>query len=253
MPSISPLLSVVIAAKDPAPELLLLCVASFAALSQARALDVVIVRSGEIPRLPVETQSSFARFTVVEAPPVGVYAAYNIGTLAATGTHVLYFGIDDIALPGMDTVIGTLAEAPGQHHLIAASCYMQSVGIASPTRRRTSLAFRNWCHQGIFYLRSHMVDHPYEVRYRAQADHKMNIDIVSNHALSFSISEELVSYFSAGGVSSLLPDLEFRQDFPAIVAFAYGQPLGLLVKLKQLLIDAVLGDPEKRFRARLRR
>jgi len=37
------------------------------------------------------------------------------------------------------------------------------------------------------------------------------------------------------------------------VSHAYGRPLGALVKLKQVLIDAVLGDPESRFQARLRR
>lgn len=249
----SPLLSVVIAAKDPPRALLRLCLTSFAALRHAGELDIVVVRSGDIPESSLELKQCFNRFTVVESPPMGVYAAYNLGTNAAIGTYVLYFGIDDIALPGMDVVIDKLATALGNYELFAAACYMQSVGIAAPSLARRSLAFRNWCHQGIFYLRSYMVVHPYEVQYCAQADHKMNIDIVSNRAMRFGISGELVAYFSAGGVSSLRPDLQFRRDFPTIVASAYGRPLGMLIKLKQLLIDAVLGDPEQRFQARLRR
>ena len=248
-----PVLSIVIAAKEPPEALLRLCLASFAALSHAPELDVVIVQSGHLAEPSLELQQSFARFTVVETPPAGVYAAYNVGTLNAIGTHVLYFGVDDIALPGMDAVIDRLVAAPGSYELFAAECYMQSIGIASPSRKRSSLAFRNWCHQGIFYLRSYMISHPYEVRYRAQADHKMNIDIVSNRSLRFGTSGDMVAYFSAGGVSSLRPDLVFRNNFPTIVATAYGRPLGALVKLKQLLIDAVLGDPEQRFQARLRR
>jgi glycosyltransferase involved in cell wall biosynthesis len=249
----SPVLSVVIAAKDPPPELLRLCLASFAALRHARALDVVIVRSGALPTLPEELASAFARLMVIEVPPAGVYTAYNAGIRVAAGTHVLFFGIDDLALPGMDAVIDTLAAKPGHYHLYAAACYMQSVGVAAPSRWRGSLALRNWCHQGIFYLRSYLLDHPYQTEYRAQADHKLNIDIVSNAMFTFGVSSEMVAYFSAGGVSSLRPDLAFRRDFPRIVAEAYGRPFGALVKLKQLVIDAVLGDPEHRFQTRLRR
>ena len=248
-----PILSVVIAAKEPPRELLMLCLTSFAALRHGPALDVVLVRSGSLPKLPEELTASFARFSVVEVPATGVYAAYNAGIPVAAGVHVLFFGVDDVALPGMDAVIDTLATNPGHFHLYAAACYMQSVGVAAPSRWRSSLVLRNWCHQGIFYLRSHLVEHPYHTPYRAQADHKMNIDIVANRSLRFGVSQELVAYFSAGGASSLRPDIAFRRDFPSIVARAYGRPLGATVKLKQVLIDLLLGDPEQRFQARLRR
>lgn len=248
-----PVLSVVIAAKDPKAEYIRLCLASFAALRHGPELEIVIVRSGGLPELPPGLTEAFARFTVVEVAPAGVYAAYNAGTQAATGTHVLFFGVDDVALPGMDLPIAILSAKPGHYHLYAAACYMQSVGVAEPSRWRASLAVRNWCHQGIFYLRSHLLQYPYQLEYRAQADHKMNIDIVCNRALRFGVSRELVAYFSAGGVSSTKPDMAFRRDFPGIVWRAYGWPFGILVKIKQLLIDAIRGNPESRFRARLRR
>lgn len=253
MPLENPLVSVVIAAKAPPPPLLQLALASFAALRHSAQLEVLIVQSGELPDLPEALTSRFRRFRTIEVPPTGVYEAYNAGSLAATGTYVLFFGADDVALPGMDTVIDSLAASTDRYHLYAAACYMQSVGIAAPSRWRKSLAVRNWCHQGIFYLRSYLVDHPYETEYRVQADHKKNIDIVADRSLRFGVSKELVAYFSAGGVSSVRPDLLFRSHFPSIVSRAYGPPFGALVKLKQLLIDAVRGDPKSRFRARLRR
>lgn len=247
------LISVVIAAKDPPVALLELCVASFSSLANASRIQLVIVQSGSLPELQKDALARFGGVKVIEVSPEGVYSAYNAGVKAADGTYVLFFGIDDIALPGMDLVIDQLNAATGQCHLFAAACYMQSVGVAEPSRRRTSLVFRNWCHQGIFYLRSYMLDHPYQTEYSVQADHKMNIDIVSNRRLQFAVSKELVAYFSAGGVSSLRPDLRFRNDFPALIGRAYGRPYGLLVKIKQLVIDALLGDPEHRFKARLRR
>lgn len=247
-----PLLSIVIAAKDPPRELLQLCMASLAALKNASRAELVLVRSGELPELCAASLSRFASHSVIEVPPEGVYAAYNAGIRAASGTYLLFFGADDIALPDMDRVIDGLETGSSARHLVAAACYMQTVGIATPARWRASLAVRNWCHQGIFYLRSYLLDHPYQVEYRAQADHKMNIDIVSNRKLRFEVSPTLVAYFSAGGVSSMKPDLAFRRDFPSIVAHAYGRPFGALVKLKQLLIDAVLGDPSRRFKSRAR-
>lgn len=243
----------VIAAKDPPVALLELCLASFSSLANAHRLQLVIVQSGSLPGLQQDALARFGGVKVIDVLPEGVYSAYNAGVKAAEGSYVLFFGIDDIALPGMDSVIDQLDAAVEPWHLFAAACYMQSVGVAKPSRRRNSLVFRNWCHQGIFYLRSYILDHPYQTEYRAQADHKMNIDIVTNRSLRFGISKELVAYFSAGGVSSLQPDLRFRKDFPSMVAQAYGRPYGLLVKVKQLVIDALLGDPERRFQARLRR
>ena len=247
------LISVVIAAKDPPVALIELCLASFSSLANAHRLQLVIVQSGSLPELQKDALARFGGVKVIVVLPDGVYSAYNAGVKAAEGSYVLFFGIDDIALPGMDSVIDQLDAAVEPCHLFAAACYMQSVGVSEPSRCRTSLIFRNWCHQGIFYLRSYMLDHPYQTIYRAQADHKLNIDIVSNRSLRFDVSKELVAYFSAGGVSSLRPDLRFRKNFPSLVGRAYGRPYGLLVKVKQLVIDTLLGDPESRFQARLRR
>lgn len=246
------LISVVLAAKDVELEVLQLCIGSFAALRSAGKMQIVVVRSGTFPALHAQAAARFQDFRVTEVPAQGVYAAYNAGIQAAHGTYLLFFGVDDIALPGMDAVIDHLAHAQPPYDLFAAACYMQSVGISRPSRHRKALIVRNWCHQGIFYSRSYLSKHPYQTEYRAQADHKINIDIVSNRERRFGVSQEVVAYFTAGGVSSLQPDLRFRRDFPRIVGAAYGRIFGALVRLKQLLIDALLGDPERRFRSRLR-
>jgi glycosyltransferase involved in cell wall biosynthesis len=247
------LLSVIIAAKNPPAPQLHLCLASFAALANAGRLEILIVRSGEMPELPASLTTAFAKFKIVEVPPEGVYAAYNAGCDHANGTYTLFFGADDIALPGMDAVIDQVLSKGDSHELVAAACYMQSSGIARPSTRRIGLIFANWCHQGLFYRTAYLKTHRYDRRYRIQADHKMNIDIVSNPANRVHIADQLVAYFCAGGVSSLRPDLQFRADFPAIVGAAYGRPWGWLVRLKQIAIDLVKGPPEKRFRRTLRR
>ncbi len=246
-------LSVVIAAKDPPAEQFLLCLTSLAALANARMLQIVLVASGTLPAMPATLMDHFRGFKFVEVPPDGVYAAYNTGCDHADGVYTLFFGADDIALPGMDTLIDTVLLKDAGYQMVAAACYMQSTGISKPSRHRTGLIFANWCHQGIFYQTAYIKCHRYEDKYRIQADHKMNIDLVANRDNRVFISDLLVAYFSAGGISSTTPDLVFRADYPAIVAQAYGRPWGWLIRLKQIAIDLVKGSPEKRFKSNYRR
>ncbi|MBW8758920.1 MAG: glycosyltransferase [Burkholderiales bacterium] len=246
-------LSVVIAAKDPPAEQFLLCLTSFAALANAGKLQIVLVSSGTLPELPAALTSRFGLVKVVDVPAQGVYAAYNAGCEHVDGDYTLFFGADDIALPAMDTLIDSVLFKDDGYRLVAASCYMQATGVARPSRRRTGLIFANWCHQGLFYQTAWLKAHRYETRYRAQADHRMNIDIVSRRDSRVFISDLVVAYFSAGGVSSTVPDLAFRADFPRIVGDAYGRPWGWLVRAKQITIDLIKGPPEKRFQSIHRR
>ena len=258
MPSQNPnsdkyLISLIVATKAPPPAALARCLASFAALKHVGLIQLVLVESGDPAKLEHDSLAPFASVKRMLIPAEGVYAAYNAGIDAANGTYLLFFGVDDIALPGMDSVIGHLDSFPNDYYLYAAACYMQATGIRRPSERRTSLIFANWCHQGIFYLRRNLLNNRYEVRYRMQADHKLNIDIIANRTLRIGVSQELVAYFSAGGISSVSPDLVFRRDFPSIVAHAYGRQWGWLVRAKQIMIDLLLGAPETRFKKRERR
>lgn len=247
-------LSVVIAAKNPPIEQFLLCLTSFAALANASKLQVIVVKSGELPDLPAGLMAGFAEFKFVDVPPEGVYAAYNAGCDHAVGSYTLFFGADDIALPGMDSLMDQVLLKDDTYELVAAPCFMQSSGLAKPSRRRSSLIFANWCHQGLFYRTSYLKEHRYQGDlYRIQADHKMNIDIVSNRVHRVFVSDVLVAYFCAGGVSSVRPDLQFRADFPAIVGRAYGRHWGWLVRIKQIAIDIIKGPPERRFESTFRR
>lgn len=240
--------SVIIASKDPLGASLALCLASFSALKIAHRIQIVLVESGEPAIIDPTVGALFASFVRLHVPPEGVYAAYNAGVGSADGTYLLFFGVDDIALPGMDKIISHLMTVDEPYQLFAAACYMEATGLRVPSTNRNSLIFGNWCHQGIFYLRHHLSDQPYDLRYCVQADHKLNIDIVSDRALRFGVACDLVSYFSAGGISSTFPDLAFRRDFPSIVASGYGPFWGCIAWLKQRIVDVIAGDPDARFR-----
>jgi hypothetical protein len=216
----------------------------------ADKIQLIIVESGVVEKIDDVFLNSFGDVKRILVPAEGVYSAYNHGIDAADGLYIMFFGVDDIALPGMDRIISVLENDGGKSCIVAAGCYMEATGLRLPSSCRYSLIIANWCHQGILYLRSHLLNNRYDLRYKVQADHKLNIDIVANRSLAITVSKEVVAYFSSGGISSTVPDIEFRKDFPSIVACAYGLHWGLLVKAKQIIVDLFLGPPSERFRQR---
>jgi len=237
-----PALSVVIAAKNPNSHQLLRCIASFAALKQASKIEVLLALSGDSVQIPELLIQPLQNFGILELPANGVYPAYNAGAQAASGKYILFFGIDDIALPALDQVIEKLLCAPGDKHLIAAACHMQEKGIVTPSKWPPSLIFHNWCHQGLIYLRDYVANHSYDTKYKIRADHKMNIDIASNKNLAFVVEPSAISYFSSGGLSTTNVDRAFREDFPGIAAVSFGRSFGLIVALRQWLANIIHGD-----------
>ena len=241
------LVTLIVASKDPPLGQLIRCISSFASLKYAHKMQLLLVESGEKPDLPSALFLFFADVQRLLVPPDGVYAAYNSGIFSAEGKYLLFFGVDDLALPSMDRVLEKLETSSEHYSLFAASCYMQSSGISMPSTRRVSLLFANWCHQGIFYCRQYLLHHPYNVRYKMQADHALNISIASNRQLKIGVSGDLVAFFSAGGISSTLPDLIFRQELSSIAKTSYGRHWGWFVRVKQIIVDLLLGPPVSRF------
>ena len=242
----SPLLTVVIAAKDPDARLLARCLASFAALQGAARLHLLLVQSGQLSAPPNNVAIPFDAFECIETPPRGVYAAYNAGIEHARGRYTLFFGIDDIALPGMDAALTAMEKDP--YDLFAAACYMQGKGVRQPSANRRSLIRANWCQQGLFYATTRLRKQGFDTRYAVQADHKLNIDLVADPSSRLGLQAEPVAYFSVGGLSSQRHDLNFIRDFPAIVGAAYGRPSGLYWACRQRLSILLLGPLEQRYR-----
>jgi glycosyltransferase involved in cell wall biosynthesis len=240
-----PLVTVVIAVKAPPPSQLLRCLASFAALEAAHRLQVLLVVSGPPPVLPDDSAAPYAALDCVQTPPRGVYAAFNVGIERAAGRYALFFGVDDIALPGMDAALAEIARR--DYDLFAAACYMQGKGALTPSANRRSLIRANWCQQGIFYATERLRRQRFDTRYTTQADHKLNIDLVSDPSTRLGLQREPVAYFSAGGLSTQRHDLAFIRDFPAIVGAAYGRPTGWYWSWRQRLSILLYGPLEARY------
>jgi glycosyltransferase involved in cell wall biosynthesis len=154
---VSPLLSVILAARDPEAAQFDACVASIAALRHSQRLQLVIVVSGHLPAISEACQTRLHSIDIVEQEPGGVYHAYNRGLDEVRAPYVMVMGCDDLLLPGLDPVLDSIDDSiddsvdhpfERRPHLVAACVLAQGYGIARPTRFRWGLIFRVWCQPG---------------------------------------------------------------------------------------------------------
>jgi glycosyltransferase involved in cell wall biosynthesis len=220
-PPDSALLTVVLAAKDPEPAQFDACLASIAGLGKASRIDLIIVISGHLPPIPEACQSRLHRIHIVEQAPRGVYPAYNRGLDEVCSAYVMVMGSDDLLLPGLDKVIESIA-ASERPHIVAARVLMQDIGLKGPSRFRWGLIFRNWCQQGLLYRTDVFANRRFDSKYRIQADHKLNMELVSDPATIVERREDVICHFSSSGFSQTSHDWVFREDMPGLVRRYYG-------------------------------
>jgi glycosyl transferase family 2 len=230
------LLTVVLAVKDPQAAQFDSCVASIAALRNSSRIDLVIVVSGEVPALSAPVKARLHRVLIVTHPPLGVYQAYNRGLDEACSQYVMVMGCDDLLLPGLDNVIDSLGDQQ-RPHIVAARTLMQDIGLARPGRFRWSFVFRNWCQQGLLYRADLFTARRFDCKYPMQADHKLNMELVSDAGTVVQCRHDVICHCSSGGLSQQAPDRAFREDMPEIVRQCYGPFFWVLALLRRRLGD----------------
>jgi glycosyltransferase involved in cell wall biosynthesis len=228
-----PLISLIIAVKDPSNEIMNRCISSFAALVNSKEIQVVVVVSGKCSYAYQGESFHSVSFNYVE--PEGVYAAYSAGIDIALGKYVIFFGEDDIALPEMDNVLIRLNDESSD--VWFCSAMSQKLGLLKPHRFRPLILLKNVCHQSIIYRKSIFKKYDYERSFPIQADHFLNIMLYSDLEISFTTYSNPISYFSSGGISSYTTDLEFRRRLSGIAMDRFGVFWGLVIFAKQLLAD----------------
>jgi len=218
----STMLTVVVAVRNPDPLRLDRCIAAFAALRHAPSIELLLVTCGEAIDVCPRAAGALGKLRVIADEPKGVYAAYNLGCLAAASEFVAFFGLDDFPLPGLDVLIGHAACDDGKTVLFAGPC-LSGRRVLRPIRPIVTIAYRNWCHQGLVYRRSALAQPPYSTRYPVLADHHANIRLLAAHGDSVRIVSEPVAYFSVGGLSSTCCDRTFRLDQRGLARASFGR------------------------------
>lgn len=240
-----PVLTTILAVKDPREIQYQACLCSIASLKNANKICLTVVSSGVLPEIQKSIYDCFYRTNIINQPPDGVYSAYNRGLREPLADYVLVLGVDDIVLPGLDDLIDKIATL-NSPDLIAACSFMQHIGISRPSRFKSGLIFRNWCQQGLLYNSRVFISKNFDVRYKMQADHKFNMELITNDKIIVSYQPDIITYFSYGGISSTINDWEFRSDMPRIVKSCYGNFWYYIALFKRLVATKLKGYPEYR-------
>lgn len=235
-----PFLTVILAAKDPDAAQFDACIASIAALRNSPRFDLVIVVSGRLPAISDSFKARLHSIHIVEQEPCGVYHAYNRGLDDVRTPYVMVMGCDDLLLPGLDEVIDSIA-GKQRPHIVAACALAQGFGIARPSRFRWGLIFRVWCQQGLLYRSDIFATKRFDCHYPVQADHKFNMELVSDPRTVVEYRDDVICHFSSGGFSQMHRD-SFREDMPSIVRKYYGLFFWIVALTKRSLADLFKGQ-----------
>ena len=238
-------LSIILAVKDAQPKMLKRCIAAIGALRHSSCISLTVVSSGTLPDVFSVFSGDLGSVEVIHMEPKGAYSAYNRGLDAVLGRYVLFLGVDDIVLPGLDDVLGSMISLTAAPDMIACRAFMQDRGLSCPSMVRGSLVFRNWCQQGLLYNSNVFAGRRFDTKYVVQADHKLNIEVVAKKGAVIDYRSDTICYFAKGGLTNQQPDLEFRRDMPNIVKDSYGWTFWLLALARRALANVIKGDPAK--------
>lgn len=194
---------------------LIRCISSVRAALQSRIHYEILIVAQDVVSLCDVDRLDDLHIYAEENP--GIYGAMNTGIKKAEGRYLYFIGQDDILLPA--TVDAIMQGVRNKTDLIVADVFWGKDKIFNNIEFREYLAWRNWCHQGIFYNRERFIKEvgEYPVQFKAQADHYVNIVFSSVHSLSVTKYHGCVAWYSADGYSSCSQDLVFRSAFPGIV------------------------------------
>ncbi len=174
---------------------------------------------------------------IIREDESGIYGAMNNGIKKATGRYLYFIGQDDILLPAAANAI--IQGKKNEADLILADVFCGKNRIFKNILSKKYLAWRNWCHQGIFYNRERFIKEigEYPVHFKAQADHYVNIVFSSTPKTIKCRYNGCVAWYSSDGFSSKSPDLVFRQAFPKIVLEHIGIFSYALVVTRRLCLN----------------
>ncbi len=212
--SITPDLSIILPALQPNDDLIR-CIGSVRAALKNKILYEIIIVTPDV--VFFDDIAGSDDLSIYDEDSPGIYGAMNTGINKAAGRFLYFIGQDDILLPA--TVDAVIQGKENVADLILANVFWGKDRIFKNNIFRKYLAWRNWCHQGIFYNRERFIKEigEYPVQFKTQADHYINIVFSSVPLLRVTKYHGCVAWYSADGFSSSSPDLVFRPVFPAIV------------------------------------
>jgi glycosyltransferase involved in cell wall biosynthesis len=212
--SMSPDLSIILPVLCPNDDIYR-CLSSIRAALKSKILYEIIIVTPDV--VSFDNFISLDDLRIYDEDSPGIYGAMNTGIKKAVGRYLYFIGQDDILLPA--TVDAIIQGKENRAELILANVFWGNDRIFKNNLFRTYLAWKNWCHQGIFYDRERFIKDvgEYPTQFKAQADHYVNIVLSSVPSLKITKYHGCVAWYSADGFSTCYSDLVFRLGFPILV------------------------------------
>lgn len=159
-------------------------------------------------------------------PDRGIYDAMNKGVLHARGRWIHFLGCDDELALDLAVIIPLLQDARTVYY--GDSYWIHSGRTYDGPFTAAKLALTNICHQSIFYPRSALVKHPFDLRYRQQADWVVNMQCFSDPAFRFQYLPHTIARFNdATGSSSIQGDPQLEADYVRLLWAHFSWPIAL--------------------------
>ena len=149
-------------------------------------------------------------------PDAGIYDAMNKGVQRAQGERLLFLGCDDELATPLAELLPRLADDSTIYY---GNTYWPHAGrIHDGPFSAAKLARTNICHQAVLYPRAALLKHPFNLRYRYQADWEVNMRCFSDPAWRLEyIPVTIAIYNDASGESTINRDLNLEADYPALL------------------------------------
>ena len=191
------------------------------------AVEHIVIDGGSTDGTPaILSHHADAIACSISEPDKGIYDAMNKGVRLAKGDWILFLGCDDTLAADLKGILPRLAD---RNTIYYGNAYFQQA-------RRTyygpftaaKLALANLCHQAVFYPRPALLKHPFNLKYRIQADWEANMRCFSDPEFRFQyIPETIANYNDESGTSSTQPDLDLEADYLPLLWRHFPVPVAL--------------------------
>lgn len=164
----------------------------------------------------------------ISEPDKGIYDAMNKGLKAVNGNWVNFVGAGDIIL----NVLSKVAPLLKNDNVIYYGDVYRNDTLQVYNGKYNAFKFSrvSICHQAIFYPASVYKDYEYDLKYRSNSDHHLNLRLYGDKRYQWAYFPIIIAIYEGGGYSELNIDYEFIKDrikvvknsFPLVVyAYAY--------------------------------
>jgi len=174
---------------------------------------------------------------LVSEPDNGVYDAMNKGVNAATGDWIYFLGAGDILL---NTIINVVTFLRDNATIYYGDVYrLDTLKLYDGKFSSFRLAVNNICHQAIFYPASSLKKYRYDVRYKIQADHNLNMQLHGDKHYKFKYIPVVVCNYEGEGISEATWDKPFFRDKMNIIRANFSFVVYLYALLRRFIAQKV--------------